>query len=87
MTKVLPLISDNPVFSPYNAGTKLTLSQTTNFRLFQIEVFADNYFRCYENGTEFLKRVENTVGKEEIACYKQVLLFPKCFRKACFADI
>ena len=31
--------------------------------------------------TIFLKRVENTVGKGEIACYKQVLLFPQCFQK------
>ena len=30
------------------------------------------------------KRVENTVGKGEIACYKQFLLFPQCFQKACY---
>ena len=30
------------------------------------------------------KRVENTVGKGEIARYEQFLLFPKCFQKACF---
>ena len=30
------------------------------------------------------KGVENTVGKGEIACYKQFLLFPQCFQKACF---
>ena len=30
------------------------------------------------------KRVENTVGKEEIARYEQFLLFPQCFQKACF---
>ena len=29
-------------------------------------------------------RVENTVGKE-IARYKQFLLFPQCFQKACFS--
>ena len=28
--------------------------------------------------------VENTVGKGEIARYKQFLLFPQCFQKACF---
>ena len=32
----------------------------------------------------YSKRVENTVGKGEIACYEQFLLFPKCFQKACF---
>ena len=30
------------------------------------------------------KWVENTVGKGEIACYEQFLLFPQCFQKACF---
>ena len=32
------------------------------------------------------KRVENTVGKGEIARYEQFLLFPQCFRKTCTAD-
>ena len=30
------------------------------------------------------KGVENTVGKGEIARYKQFLLFPQCFQKVCF---
>ena len=30
---------------------------------------------------EFSLRVENTVGKGEIACYKQFLLFPTVFSK------
>ena len=30
------------------------------------------------------KRVENTVGKGEIARYEQFLLFPRCFQNACF---
>ena len=30
------------------------------------------------------KQVENTVGKGEIACYEQFLLFQQCFQKACF---
>ena len=30
------------------------------------------------------KRVENTVGKGEIARYEQFLLFPQCFQKARF---
>ena len=33
-----------------------------------------------------LKRVKNTVGKGEIACYEQFLLFPQCFQKTCTAD-
>ena len=34
----------------------------------------------------FSKRIENTVGKGEIARYEQFLLFPQCFQKTCTAD-
>ena len=50
----------------------LTLSQTTNFRLFKTE--GEN-FKFDENGRKFTKWVENTVGKGEIACYEQFVLF------------
>ena len=30
--------------------------------------------------------VENIVGKGEIACNEQFLLFPRCFQKTCTAD-
>ena len=50
----------------------LTLSQTTNFRLFQIENFEFD-----ENGKKSSKRLENTVGKGEIARNEQFLLFPQ----------
>ena len=66
----------------------LTLSQTTNFRLFQTERVnnADDNFKFYERGRMLLKQVENTVGKGEIAGYKQFLLFPQCFQKTFTAD-
>ena len=32
------------------------------------------------------KRVENTVGKGEIAGYEQFLLFQQCFQKTCTVD-
>ena len=63
---------------------ELTHYQTTNFRLFQTEVFADDNFRFDENGRKLSKRVENTVGKGEIARNEQFLFFPQCFEKACF---
>ena len=53
----------------------LTLSQMTNFRLFKLKEFADDNFKFDENGRKFSKRVENTVGKGEIARYQQFLLF------------
>ena len=44
---------------------------------------ADDNFKFDENSRKFSKRVENTVGKGEIARYEQFLLFPQCFQKAC----
>ena len=46
--------------------------------------FADDNFKFDKNGRKLSKRVENTVGKGEIAHYEQFLLFPQCFQKACF---
>ena len=37
--------------------------------------FADDNFKFDENGRKFSKRVDNIVGKGEIACHKQFLLF------------
>ena len=45
---------------------------------------ADDNFKSDENGRKFSKKVEKPVGKGEIACHKQFLLFPQCFQKACF---
>ena len=38
--------------------------------------FADNNFKCYKNCWKFSYRIENTVGKGEIACDEQFLFFP-----------
>ena len=65
----------------------LTLSQTTNFRFFQSERFVDDNFKFDENGRKFSNRVENTVGKGEIAHYEQLLLFLQCFQKTCTSDM
>ena len=46
--------------------------------------FVDHNLKFDENGSKFSRLVENTVGKGEIACYEQFLLFPQCFLKACF---
>ena len=59
----------------------LTLSQTTNFRLFQTKRVCRRQFNCKEDCRNLLKMVENTVGKGEIAHYEQFLLFP-VFSKA-----
>ena len=45
---------------------------------------ADYNFELDVNSRKFSTLVEDTVGKGEIACYEQFLLFPQCFQKACF---
>ena len=65
----------------------LTLSQTTIFILFQTERVCRQQFQLNENGRNFSELAENTVGKGEIACYEQFLLFPQCFLKAYTADM
>ena len=47
----------------------------------KLKGFADDNFKFDENGRKFFKRVENTVGKEEIARFEQFLLFPQCLQK------
>ena len=50
----------------------------------KLKKFADDNFKFDENGRKLSKRVENNVGKGEITRYEQFLLFPQCFKKACF---
>ena len=38
-------------------------------------------------GIQFSDRVENIVGKEEIAHYKQFLLFTQCFQKLSVVNV
>ena len=41
----------------------------------KLKEFADDNFKFDKNGIKLFKRVENTVGKGEIARYEQFLLF------------
>ena len=50
----------------------------------KLKDLADDNLKFEENGRKFFKRVENIVGKGEIARYEQFLLFPQCFQKASF---
>ena len=52
----------------------------------KLKEFAEDNFKLDENGCKFSKKVENTVGKGEIARYEQFLLFSQCFQKTCTAD-
>ena len=64
---------------PFNRITRRQILDAS-----KLKEFADDNFKFEENGRKLSKRVENTVGKGEIARYKQFLLFPQCFQKACF---
>ena len=45
----------------------------------KLKEFADDNFKFDENGRKLSKRVENTLGKGEIAHYEQFLHFRQCF--------
>ena len=62
-----------------------TKRQVLDFSKFK--EFTDDNSKCDENGSKLFKRVENTMGKGEIARYEQFLLFPRCFQKTCYADL
>ena len=59
---LLQMLSKN-----FSFGKELTLSQTTQCRLSKLKELADDNFKFDENGKTFSKRIENTVGKGEIA--------------------
>ena len=69
----------------------LTLSQVTNFSLFQLKGLADDNFNFNENGTKFSSEhcgeKEKTLGgKGEMARYEPFLLYPQCFQKTYITD-
>ena len=55
----------------------LTHYQTKILDSSKLKEFADHSFKF----DKLSKRVENTVGKGEIACYEQFLLFPQFFKR------
>ena len=69
-----------------HSDAELTLSQTTNCRVFQTERVCRRQFQVDKNGSKLSEWVENTAGKGEIARYGQFLLFPHYFQKTCTAD-
>ena len=71
----------------YIINVSSTLSQMTNFGLFQKESFQTailNLIKKKKKNSKFPTWVENTVDTGEIARYEQFLLYPQCFQKACF---
>ena len=50
----------------------------------KLKAFAEEKSNVTKKIISVFDRVENIVEKGEIARYEQFLLFPQCFRKACF---
>ena len=73
------------VFRPFENGFKFAIlnpfPNDKSLDSFNFEEFADDNFKFDEHLRRFSKRVENTVGKGEIACHEQFLLIPQCFQK------
>ena len=46
----------------------------------------DMMSKVWTDGVQLSDLVENIVEKEEIACYKQFLLFSQCFQKLSVVD-
>ena len=84
----------NNIGNIIRALSPLSLCQTRKFQLCpnklipehqildssKLKDFADNSFNFDENGKKLSKRLENMVGKGEIAHYEQFLLFRQCFQ-------
>ena len=58
-----------------------------NLESSKLKEIVDDKLSFDENGRKFSKRIENTVGKGEIARYEQFLLFPLCFQMNTTADM
>ena len=76
---LLPQCFQKPSFSKF-------FPKQQNLDSSKLKEFANDNFKFDKNGRKFSKRVENTVGKGEIAHYEQFLLFPWCFQMTCTAD-
>ena len=54
---------------------------------FKLRDLAVDNFNFDENDRKFSAWEENTLGKGEIDCYKQFLLFPQCFQMSSTSDM
>ena len=77
-------LQNNPL--PTDKITPFPKQQILDSSILEKKNYADDNSYCDENYKKFSERVENTVGKGEIACNDQFLLLPQCFQKTCNAD-
>ena len=58
---------------------KLNPFPNEKFYSSKLKAIADDNFDFDQNDVKVSERIENAVGKGEIACYEQFLLFPQYF--------
>ena len=73
-------------FKCFSLVGPLTLPKQHILDSSKLKEFADDNFKFDENDRKLFKRVEYTVGKEEIARYEQFLFVPQCFQRTCTVD-
>ena len=59
----------------------------TNFRLSNLKEVADDNFKFDENGREFLKRIENTMGKKKKLLVTTNFSFSQCFQELYYIHV
>ena len=72
-------IWSGPKFCRVEMGYSFPKRQILNSS--KLKEFADNNLKFHESVAKLSERVENTVGKGEIARYDKFLLFPQSFQK------
>ena len=74
-------VTENPALNTLLHNLVFNLPKWQIVDSSKLKEFADNNFEFNGYGRKSSERAENTVGKGEIAHYKQFFLFPQCFQK------
>ena len=69
------------IWNSFNPLPDMTISGSSKSAANQ-----DIMSKIWTNGIQLSDWVENIVGKGEVACYEQFLLFPPCFQKLSVVD-
>ena len=84
---------DSVICKDFSKIVRYPLPKRQVFNSSKLKEFADDNFKFDVNCATFFERIENSVGKGEIACVEQFLVFPVFSRdwhcrnvrtKACF---
>ena len=78
----------NPLkYAVVYGNKRLTLSNMTNFRLFQIQSLCRRQLQTWWKFQKVLQKFRKHCGKRRNCSYEQFLLFPQCFQKTSTANL